>query len=513
LKGAEPYRQELTPISFIERAGSSHSTRTAVVDGDRRFTYGEWRSRCRRLASSLRAAGLQKGDRVGFLALNSEPLLLAHFAVPMAGGVLVAINSRLSAPEVAYIVEHAGARTLFYSPELTDQVANVPNEVSTVALTTEFERLVDGGSDEPLEIWLQDEYEPISINYTSGTTGRPKGVVYHHRGAFLNALAMTIESRLTPDSRMLWTLPMFHCGGWSHTWAVAAAGSSSVCIPKADPGRIWDLLRSERITHFNAAPTVLIALANHPAARPLSPSVRACTGGAAPTPALIAQMDSLNIELVHAYGLTETYGPLTFNLEQPGLSERPPEERARFKARQGLPHIAAGGVRVVDEGMRDVPADGATMGEVVAAGNTVMSEYYRDPEATAAAFFGGWLHTGDLGVLHSDGYVEIRDRKKDIVISGGENVSTIEVENILSSHPTVMECAVVAVPDAFWGEVPKAFVTLKAGATATEAELIEYCRSRMAHFKCPKMIEFGELPKTSTGKIQKFALRERSRSL
>ncbi len=505
----QTYREELTPVSFLERSGRVHAQRVAVVDGVQSYTYGQWLDRSHRFAWALRRAGLQRHDRVAFLALNSEPLLLAHFAVPQAGGVLVAINTRLVAGEVDYILEHSGSRFIFYSPELKAQLERAPREVRRCEFGWEFEQFVATGSGDDVDSWLEDEYSTIAIDYTSGTTGKPRGVIYHHRGAYLNALAMVIENRLTPESAMLWTLPMFHCNGWSHVWAGAAGGVKNVCIPRVDPAQVWDLLEQERITHFNAAPTVLILLANDPNAHRLERRVRVCTGGAPPAPALIAEMERLNIELQHLYGLTETYGPSTLNVFPPELEALSLEEQARFKARQGVPHICAGPHRVVDEQLRDVPRDGSAMGEVVMRGNTVMKGYFKDDEATERAFTGGWFHTGDVGVMHPDGSIELRDRKKDIIISGGENISTIEVEQVVMSHPAVMECAVVAIPDGKWGEVPKAFVALKPGLTATAQEIIEHCRARMAHFKCPKAVEFGELPKTSTGKIQKFVLRER----
>jgi fatty-acyl-CoA synthase len=503
------YRQELTPVTFLERSGAVHAERLAVIEDGLRFTYREWRDRSRRLAAALRRAGLARGDRVAFLALNSEPLLLAHFAVPQAGGVLVAINTRLNADEVGYILGHSESRWVFYSPELAPLLEGAPAACTQVRLGPAFEQLLRQGDSQPLDSWLEDEYELIAIDYTSGTTGRPKGVMYHHRGAHLNGLALVVENRLGVDSVMLWTLPMFHCNGWSHAWALAAAGAASVCIPRVDPPQVWRLLAEQGITHFNAAPTVLIMLANDPAATRLERRIRVCTGGAPPSPTLIARMEELNIELQHLYGLTESYGPFTLNVEPPGLEQLGGDEQARYKARQGFAHIAAGRQRVVDDEMRDVAPDGATMGEAVLQGNVVMKGYFRQPEATEESFRGGWFHTGDVGVIHPDGQLELRDRKKDIIISGGENISTIEVEQAVAGHPAVMECAVIAVPDEKWGEVPKAFVVLKPGMVATEAEIIEHCRSVLAHFKAPKQVEFGELPKTSTGKIQKYVLRER----
>ena len=503
------YREELTPVSFLERSGTVHAERVAVVDGDRRFTYAQWRGRCRRLASALRSAGLRKDDRVAFLALNSEPLLLAHFAVPQAGGILVAINTRLTADDVAYIVDHSGARWVFHSPELEPLLAGVPDSVRRVDVTTELDGLLETGSEDELEPWLGNEDDVISINYTSGTTGRPKGVMYHHRGAYLNALAMALHHRLSEDSAYLWTLPMFHCNGWCFTWAVTAVGGTNVCIPAVDPARVWELFDAGGATHFCGAPTVLTMLANHPGAHRLERPVRLFTAGAPPSPAIIAQMAELNFDLHHVYGLTETYGPFTINEMSPDALAAPAEERARRLARQGWPHVSGGHIRVVDESMADVPADGETMGEVVFHGNVVMTGYYENPEATEEAFAGGWFHSGDVGVMHPDGGVELRDRKKDIIISGGENISTIEVEQAVASHPAVMECAVVAVPDDRWGEVPKAFVTLKPGQSATEEEIVEHCRGRIARYKCPKLVEFAELPKNATGKVQKFVLRER----
>jgi fatty-acyl-CoA synthase len=504
------YRQELSPVAFLERAGTVHAQRTAVIEGDASWTYAGWRARGRGFAGALRAAGLRKGDRVAFVALNSEPLLLAHFAVPQAGGVLVAINTRLTPREVRYIVEHSGSRFVFFSPELESQVADVPTAVERIALGPAFESFLGPGAEGPVEPWLEHESEPLAIDYTSGTTGSPKGVVYHHRGAYLNALGMVVENRLRPDSVCLWTLPMFHCNGWCHTWAGAAAGVTNVCLPRVDPPRVWEMLETHGVTHFNAAPTVLIMLANDPAARRLQRPARVCVGGAPPSPTLLSQLAALNVEVVHLYGLTESYGPALINVSPPGSAEWEPEARAAYEARQGVPHVTAGGARVVDGELRDLPADGEAMGEVVLRGNTLMQGYFRDEEATERAFAGGWFHTGDVGVRHEDGSIELRDRQKDVVISGGENVATIEVEQAVMSHPAVLEAAVVAVPDETWGETPKAYVTLREGCSATEDEIIAHCRERLAHFKCPRHVEFGELPKTSTGKIQKFLLRERA---
>ncbi len=501
------YRQELTPLHFLERAGEVHAERVAVVDGDLRFNWRQMRGRARRLASALRRAGLEKGDRIAFLALNSEPLLLAHFGVPLGGGVLVAINTRLNADEVAYIVEHSGARAVFFAPDLHAAVARVPKEVKRYDLSRDWEALLSTGSEDRIPAPVESEDEPITINYTSGTTGRPKGVVYHHRGAYLNALAMALDHRLTADSRYLWTLPMFHCNGWCFPWATAAVGSCNVCIPRVEPAQVWRLFR-EGVTHFCGAPTVCTMLISHPEARKLERPVRLFTAGAPPSPTLIARMTELNFELDHVYGLTEVYGPFTIAVPAPGESELPPARRAALQARQGFPNPCAGEVRVVDDQMNDVPADGQSMGEVAMRGNVVMLGYFRDPESTAKAFQGGWFHSGDLAVRHPDGAIELRDRKKDIIISGGENISTIEVEQAVVSHPAVLEAAVIAVPDEKWGEVPKAFVTLQEGKQATAEEIIRHCKTVLAHFKAPRQIEFGPLPKTSTGKVQKYVLRD-----
>jgi fatty-acyl-CoA synthase len=502
------HRQELTPIHFLERAGEVYAARTAVVDGESRFSFQQMRDRARRLASALRRDGLRKGERVAFLAFNSEPLLLAHFGVPLAGGVLVAINTRLNADEISYIVEHSGARLVFFSSDLAPLLARIPPQVKRFDLSRDWEPFLDAGSTDFVQPPVASEDEPISINYTSGTTGRPKGVVYHHRGAYLNALAMALDHRLTAQSRYLWTLPMFHCNGWCFPWATAAAGACSICIPRPDPAQVWKEL-AEGATHFCAAPTVCTALLAHPSARRLERPVRLFTAGAPPSPTLIARMAELNFDLDHVYGLTEVYGPFTIAVPAPGEESLEPAQRAARRARQGFANVTAGEVRVVDEQMNDVPSDGQTMGEVVMRGNVVMLGYFDDAEATAKAFEGGWFHSGDLGVRHPDGAIELRDRKKDIIISGGENISTIEVEQAVVSHPAVLEAAVIAVPDEKWGEVPKAFVTLAAGKEASAEEIIQHCKGRLAHFKAPRQIEFGPLPKTSTGKIQKFVLRER----
>jgi fatty-acyl-CoA synthase len=508
---------DLSPLAYLERAAQAFGDRTALVDGSTRWTYRQFRERVHRQATALRGIGFRSGERVAVLAPNSPMLLEAHFGVPLAGGVLVPINTRLAPAEISYILRHAGARVLLLDDELEASAAPIRADcpdLQHVILASEYEQFLHGGSEEASPPPLpRGEDTPICILYTSGTTGQPKGVVYTHRGAYLNALSVAFELRMGPDSVYLWVLPMFHCSGWSLTWGVVAAGATSVNLRKVDPPRVWDLIEREGVTHLCAAPTVVIGLANDPSARPQSPRrggpIRLATGGAPPSPTTIAQMSALGVEVIHLYGLTETYGPSLACAWWPEWHALPVEEQAAIKARQGVPPVAVAGARVVDEHMRDVPADGRTMGEVVIRSNTVMAGYYQDPEATARAFRGGWFHTGDLGVLHADGYVELRDRAKDVVISGGENISTIEVEQALLRHDAVLEAAVVGIPDPKWGEVPKAFVTLKPGGQATEAELIEFCKRHLARFKAPKAIEFGELPKTSTGKIQKFVLRAR----
>jgi fatty-acyl-CoA synthase len=499
---------ELTPVSFIERAGTVFAERPALVDGDLNLNWAQVRARSRRLASAVRKAGIKKGDRVAFVALNSEPLLVAHFGIPQAGAVIVAVNTRLTATEVGYIVRHSDSRIVFFSPELRNLIQACPASVRRVEIGPQFEAFMEQGSDDPIDSWLASEDEIVAIDYTSGTTGQPKGVVYQHRGAFLNAIAMVVENRLSCDSNHLWTLPMFHCNGWSHTWAMAAAGSKSVCIPRVDAGEVWRLIEDENITHFNAAPTVLIMLGEDPGAKRLTHRVRVCTGGAPPSPVLISRMEDFNIELVHLYGLTETYGPCTINVVPPSRAALARPEQAEYRARQGFAHVIGGQVQVVDDAMEPLPGDGASLGEVVVRGNTLMRGYFKQPKATAEAFRGGWFHTGDLGVVHKDGSIELLDRQKDIIVSGGENVSTIEVERAIMSHPAVSEAAVIAVPDQKWGEVPKAFISLKPGSEVSEAEIIAFVKARISHFKAPKTVQFGTLPKTSTGKVQKYILRD-----
>ncbi|HEX9598892.1 MAG TPA: acyl--CoA ligase family protein [Gaiellaceae bacterium] len=503
----------LTPVAFLERSAAAFPARVAVVDGERRLTWAELRERVRRLAVALQESGLEKDDRVAFLAPNTSELLEAHNGVPAAGCVLVAINTRLTSSEIAYILDHSGARVLVVHDSLAHLVDGVAVErVLVCGEGGDYEQFLASARDGEPEDRLVSEDDTISINYTSGTTGRPKGVMYTYRGAYLNALAEVVHARLDSRSVYLWTLPMFHCNGWCFTWAVTAVGATHVCLPKVDPPLVWKLLADEGVTHMNGAPTVLVMLASDAAAHPLERPVLVTTAGAPPPPAVIERTEALGFEINHLYGLTETYGPITICEWNPDWDELDVEERARLKARQGLHMVTADPVRVVDREMNDGAADGATMGEVVMRGNNVMKGYFDDEAATAEAFRGGWFHSGDLGVMHPDSYVELRDRAKDIIISGGENISTIEVERALVRHPDVLEAAVVAITDEKWGERPKAFVTLRPGATITTDELIAFSRETLAGFKVPSEVEFGELPKTSTGKIKKYELRERERA-
>ncbi len=516
--------RRLSPIDFLERSANVYRDKTAVIDGGARRTYPEMLERVYRFAHLLRALGVGAGDRVALLAKNESALLEAHFAVPLAGGILCALNVRLIASEIEYIVDHCGASVILYDPEFAGLVENLDARVRRIrtgaALPGDFETLLAGSPAEPLVDPVDDENATLSINYTSGTTGRPKGVMYTHRGAYLNALAEIATANLRPESVYLWTLPMFHCNGWCYPWAVTAAGATHVCLPKVEPEAVFELVERERVSHLCGAPTVLIGLANHPLARPFPQPVHVVTAGAAPAPTTIAQIEALGATVTQVYGLTETYGPITVSAWQTQWDALPPVERAKLKARQGVGLITVGAadVRVVepieagapaDVVLRDVRADGVTHGEIVMRGNNVMKGYYRDPEATARAFAGGYFHSGDIAVMHPDGYLEIADRAKDVIISGGENISTVQVEKVILEHPDVLECAVVAKPHEHWGEVPKAFVVVKAGREVSAEALIAHCRERLPHFKAPKEIEFGELPKTSTGKIQKFVLRER----
>ncbi|WP_319453148.1 MULTISPECIES: AMP-binding protein [unclassified Mycobacterium] len=505
----------LAPTAFLDRAAVVFSTRTAIVDSGESFSYAEFSDRSLRLADALRGLGVGPGDRVASLCVNSHVMLELHNGVPYAGAVLVPMNTRLSVEELAYVVTHSGATVLIATSGLADRARQVAEH-------TGVQLVLDTGQDGEYELLLaaaqpyhrecEDERGLLAISYTSGTTGRPKGVMYHHRGAYLQSLAMAYHSQLTTGSRYLWTLPQFHCNGWCFTWAVTAAGATHVCVPSVDPAEVWRLIRTEGITHFSAAPTVLTMIANAPEASGALPThpISVGTGGAPPSPTLLARMAALRMDVTHLYGLTETFGPVAINQWQPDWDQLPDNEQAELKARQGVGNVIAERLRIVDDTGADVPDDGQTLGRITCRGNDVMLGYYRDDAATQKVSADGWLDSGDLGVRHPDGYIEVRDRAKDIIISGGENIASVEIEHILDTHPGVLESAVVGRPDEVWGEIPIAFVTLRPMAEVGALELIDFVRQRLARFKAPKEIIFGVLPKTSTGKVQKNLLRSKA---
>ena len=522
----------LTPLSFLERAAEVYPGKAAVIHGDRTYSYRELRERVRRLASVLAARGIGPGDTVAVMAPNVPALLEAHYAVPGLGAVLNALNYRLDAASIAFCLQHGAAKVLVtdreLSPVISQALAQLGREIFVVdiddPLATGGERL--GAID--YESWIgegdpgfalpgpTDEWDALALLYTSGTTGNPKGVVYHHRGAYLNALGNALAFGLSPASVYLWTLPMFHCSGWTYTWAVTAVGGTHVCLRKVDPALIFPAIERHRVTHLCGAPIVLNMLVHAPEAvkRRFAHRVEVATGGAAPPSAVIEAMEKMGFNVTHLYGLTESYGPATLCAWQEAWGGLPLEERAVKMARQGVRYPTLADLQVADpESMRPVPRDGATLGEVMLRGNTVMKGYLRNPDATDAAFRGGWFRTGDLAVWHPDGYIEVKDRSKDIIISGGENISSLEVEECLYRHPRIMEAAVVARPDEKWGESPCAFVVAKPGAELGADEVLRWCRDHLAGFKVPRTVVFGELPKTSTGKIQKYVLRQRAKEL
>jgi fatty-acyl-CoA synthase len=510
--------QPLTPLSFLDRNARIFPDRLAVVDGEMRLTYREFHARASALAAGLDELGVRAGDRVAFLALNGEPLLTAHFGVPMSGAVLVAINARLAPDEILHILKHAGVCAFFVDPALFPHPDRLKSECpdlrAVINLEESYDEFLKPGTGRLPGQNTIDEKGLIALNYTSGTTGDPKGVMYTHRGAYLNALGTVAEIGLTNATRYLWTLPMFHCNGWCYTWSVTAAGGVHVCIRKPVPGYVFRLVEAEAITHLCAAPTVLIDLAEYAAVRQLKlqTPLTIMTGGAPPAPQVIRNIETIGARVIHLYGLTETYGPSALCQWLPEWDGLSFQEQAAMKARQGVGDLMVE-QRVVRADMSDVEPNGEEVGEVVIRGNAVMKGYYRDEEATRQAFRGGWFHTADLAVVHPNRYIEIRDRAKDIIITGGENVSTLEVERVIYTHPAVLEVAVVATPHERWGEVPHAFVVTRPGPSLTAEELYEYCRARLAAFKCPKRVDFvTELPKTSTGKIQKYVLRRRDRS-
>ena len=521
----------LSPVSFLLRAARVYPRRTAIIHGKRRYTYAQFLERTRRLASVLAAAGIGKGDTVAILAPNIPEMLEAHNAVPALGAVLCPINTRLDAASVGFILRHSETKVVLIDREFSAVMRLALAQAGTAPLVVtiddplgageeaigplDYESFIGGGDPAFALALPDDEWQAISLNYTSGTTGNPKGVVLHHRGAYLNATANALTFQLTPESVYLWTLPMFHCDGWTYTWAVTLAGGTHVCLRRVDPAEIFPAIADHDVTHMCGAPVVLSMLIHAPDAvrRRFDRTVKIATGGAAPPSPVIAAMEEMGFAVTHLYGLTESFGPATVCLWQPALETMGLTEKSAFMARQGVNTPMMEDAAVFDPAtMRPVPADGATIGELMLRGNTVMMGYLKNPAATREAFADGWFHTGDLAVMHPDGYVEVKDRAKDIIISGGENISSLEVEEVLYQHPAVMEAAVVARPDEKWGETPHAFVTLRPGAEAETAEaIIAWCRQHMARIKCPRHVTFGELPKTSTGKIQKFELRERAR--
>jgi fatty-acyl-CoA synthase len=522
----------LSPLSLCRRTAEVFPHHVAVIHGEERRTWGETYSRCRQLASALSKRGIGRGDTVAVMAPNVPPLLEAHFGVPLCGAVLNAINIRLDASAIAFILDHGDAKVLITDREFSPVIGAVLEKLENRPLVVDiddplatsgeilgdltYEQLLSEGDPEYPWRLPDDEWEAISLNYTSGTTGDPKGVVCHHRGAYLNTVGNVLAWAMPHQPVYLWTLPMFHCNGWCFPWSVTAMAGTHVCLRRVEPELVFDAIQDHGVTHLCGAPIVMNMLLNSPRADTASfpRRIQMMTAASAPPAAILEGMDKLGFDITHAYGLTEVYGPATLCDWQPQWNERPVAERAALKARQGVKYQVQEDFFVGDpETLEPVPADGETIGELLYRGNVVMKGYLKNPEATQAAFEGGYFHTGDLGVAHPDGYIEIRDRSKDIIISGGENISSIEVESVLYKHPAVLEAAVVAKPDEKWGETPCAFVTIKPGTTTSEAELLEFCRDNMAHFKCPKTMVFSDLPKTSTGKIQKFLLREKAVSL
>ena len=505
----------LTPLEFLSRNAIAYGDCTAEVDGGRRFSYSQMQHRVHSFGAALQQAGIAREDRVAVLARNGLLPLEAHFAVPLIGAVLVPLNIRLQGGELATILNHSGARILLGDADLLAPLQAVGGDIPHVErIISDYETFLSEGS-KPVAPHAPGEEDVISINYTSGTTGVPKGVMYTHRGAYLNAIGEVVEHGLSYRSVYLWTLPMFHCDGWCFPWAGTAVGGRHICLPEVNAERAVKLIQDEGVTHLCGAPIVVRTLSEYCSRHGIRfPSgLTMVVAAAPPPPAVLRAAEAVGIEMTHVYGLTETYGPHSVCAWHTDWDDASLEKRALLKARQGVPYAVFGtDMRVVDEDIHDVPADAVRVGEVVMRGNNVMLGYYRDPDATATAFRGGWFHSGDLAVMHPDGYIEVRDRAKDIIISGGENISSLEVERVLYEHPAVLEAAIVARHDEKWGEVPHAYVLLREDAGVSEQELIEFCRERLAHFKCPKAIHFGALPKTSTGKIRKNVLRANNRA-
>jgi fatty-acyl-CoA synthase len=524
--------EALTPVSFLRRAAQVAPEHCAIIHGQRRYTYAQFWERSCRLASALASRGIGHGDCVAIMGANTPEMLEAHNAVPMLGGVLNSLNIRLDAKTIAFILDHGEARVLLTDrafsqtiqeavslierPILIIDIDDSESEGGTLVGEMDYEHFIAQGQPNFPPGQPEDEWQALSLLYTSGTTGNPKGCVYHHRGAYLNAMGNMSTMGLDRKSVYLWTLPMFHCDGWTFTWAVTAALATHVCLRAVEPGPVFRSIAEHGVTHMCGAPIVLNMLANAPAdtRSPFSQTVEIATGGAAPPSAVIEAMETDGFHVTHLYGLTETYGPATVCIPQDDWPDLALQQRSARMARQGVHYGTLENASVKNpDTLEDVPWDAQTFGEVMVRGNTVMKGYLKNPSATAQAFAGGWFHTGDIAVRHPDGYIEVKDRSKDIIISGGENISSLEVEEALYRHPKVLEAAVVARPDEAWGESPCAFVTLREGVQVKEREIIEFCRDNLAHYKAPRTIVFCDLPKTSTGKIQKFVLREMAQNL